>query len=79
MNDLLKRAEKWLNELSIQTVEGHNCLMVSKKDMLIIGSEQLPDVAFDFILKELRSALGTNKFYWNLSFSGSDYLCLESF
>ena len=32
--------------------------------MLIIDSTQLPEVAYDFMLKELKSALGYTRYYW---------------
>ena len=70
MNALLEKAQTWLNEIGIKTnvcsPPSHlaGCLMVNCEDMKLLGSEQLPQVAYDFILKELRSSIGTNKFYW---------------
>jgi hypothetical protein len=77
MNDLLKKAEKWLNELNIRTNAAPAHLMVHRDDMLILGIDQVPEVAYDFILKEIRLAIGTNKFYWG----GKDdiWMYLETF
>ena len=65
MNNMaLERAQKWFSELDIRTEEKQNCLFVNRSDMLILDSTQLPEVAYDFMLKELKSALGYTRYYW---------------
>jgi hypothetical protein len=64
MNELLIKAEKWLIELGIRTVSG-KCLHVNRDDITILGDA-------NELIKNLRSALGTNKFYW-ASFDDNNY------
>ena len=59
MNELLNKAEKWLNELGIKTIARPTCLMVSKDDVMNLCGVNQP---YHTILAELRSALGTNKY-----------------
>ena len=59
MNELLNKAEKWLNELGIKTITRPTCLMVSKDDVMNLCGVNQP---YHTILAELRSALGTNKY-----------------
>ena len=60
----LERAQKWFSELNIRTEVAPTFLKVNRSDMLIIDSTQLPEVAYDFMLKELKSALGYTRYYW---------------
>jgi hypothetical protein len=65
MNELLNKAERWLAELGIRTIARPTCLMVNRDDVTTLGDS-------NELLKELRSALGTNKFYW-ASFDDNHY------
>jgi len=60
----LERAQKWFSELDIRTIATPTCLKVNRNDLLILDSTQLPEVAYDFMLKELKSALGYTRYYW---------------
>jgi hypothetical protein len=62
MNALLDKAEKWLTELGIRVQARPTCLMVNRDD---IDSLCGIGVVYDEFLKELREALGTNKYYWS--------------
>jgi len=76
-NLLLQQAEKWLNELNIRTIPCNNCLKVHRDDMAILGMDQLPEVAYDFILQEIRIAIGSKKFYWGNK--DNTWIYLETF
>lgn len=65
MNELLNKAERWLTELGIRTIARPTCLMVNRDDVTTLGDS-------NELLKELRLALGTNKFYW-ASFDDNHY------
>ena len=62
MNALLDKAEKWLSELGIRVQARPTCLMVNRDD---VDALYAPVAVYDEFLKEIREALGTNKFYWS--------------
>ena len=77
MNNLLHKAYYWFQELEIR-VERNNSdtLLVNKKDINTFGFGST-ELISDYIIRELRKSMGTNKFYWE----GSDdnWLCLKTF
>lgn len=62
MNALLDKAEKWLTELGIRTQARPTCLMVNRDDVDALCGI---GIVYDGFLKEVRDALGTNKYYWS--------------
>jgi hypothetical protein len=78
MNDLLIKAEKWLTELGIRTTDRQTVLGVNRDDMASLGATgEIPETTYDNILRELRSAIGSNKFFWGGK--DDDWLFLETF
>ena len=60
----LDRAEKWFNELEIRTIARPTCLMVNRQDITSLCSAGTCEDGYDAILKELKSALNSSRFYW---------------
>jgi hypothetical protein len=61
MNALIEKAKIWLNELGIRTEDRPTNLAVNRDDIDALCGI---GVVYEEFLTELRSALGTNKFYW---------------
>jgi hypothetical protein len=70
MNALLEKAEKWLNELGVQTSSHQTYLMVNRTDVEQFGQP-------DEVVKELQSFLGSKRVYWG--YKDDVYLHLEMF
>lgn len=61
MNALLDNAQKWLTELGVRVEMTPEGLKVNRDD---VDALYAPLAIYDEFLKEIREALGTNKFYW---------------
>jgi hypothetical protein len=58
MNDILKQAAEWFLSLGIDVDPRQDFVIVPRNMVETLGTP-------DEVLKELRSALGTNKLYWS--------------
>lgn len=61
MNALLETAQKWLTELGVRVEMTPDALKVNRDD---VDALYAPVAIYDEFLREIREALGTNKFYW---------------
>ena len=69
MNELLNKAEKWLNELGITTVAKPMCIMMNRNDIAVVGT-------IGEVMKELRSAISMKLYHAS---TDDDWYYLESF
>jgi plasmid maintenance system antidote protein VapI len=75
-NQLLVQAEKWLQELGIQTQPQASALGVNRNDLIALVGGSL-DTEYREILEELKSALNTKKLFWGNK--DDNWVYLESF
>lgn len=63
MNNLLTKAQRWLNEMGIQTLETTTGLKVHRDQMCNLCDLDT-EAAMAQILKEIRAEFKNNKYYW---------------
>lgn len=76
-NTTLVAAEKWFNELGIETQLHPNCLMVKRLDLMAFDNAASKEEAENTFIIELRNSLKTSKLFW--ANRNETWVYLESF
>ena len=72
MNNLLLKAEKWLNEIDVRTKNIDAHLGVNVADLKAIGE-------LDILIDDINAGCNTTKLFWASQHSTPEWLVLDSF